>query len=77
MSALYRKREERNIYALGYTIIQKLVAPQVPLQPANVDRIRVLEAVQLRQLDVESYFIALVLGRVAIHGFAHHLARQE
>ncbi len=66
---------EGNIYALRYTIVQKLVAPQVTLQPANIDRIRIIKTVQLRQLDIESYFIALVLSWISIHGFAYHLAR--
>ena len=62
---------------LGDTIVQKLVAPQVPLQSANVDRVRVLEAIQLCQLDVESHFVALVLGRVTVDRFGGKLDRRS
>src|SRR6266850_4893740 len=64
-SAVYPTRGGKDV--LSDTIVQKLVTPQVALQPTNVDRVRVLEAVQLRQLDVEPHFVALVLVRVAVH----------
>ena len=55
-------------HVLSQRIVQKFVAPQVTLQPPDVQTVRVLQAVQPRQLNRESNLPTMVLALVAIDG---------
>jgi hypothetical protein len=57
------------------SIIQELIAPQVPFEPSDIKTVCTVEPIQTRQLNEEADFIALVLGAVAIDWFPSHCGR--
>ena len=61
-----RWREELEGYSLSKSVIQELVAPQVALQPTNVQTVRVVQTVEASQLHREPDLVASVLLSITI-----------
>lgn len=57
-------------HLLSNQIIQKLVTPQVPFQPAHVQTERILKPIQSSELDTEADLILLVYRPVTKDGFS-------
>ena len=68
-SSVFCKITSRKDDSLSKGVVQELVAPEVALQPADIQAVRVVETSEARQLDGEADFVARVLLRVAVYRF--------
>jgi len=54
---------------ISESVIQELVAPEVALQPTDIQTVGVIQTIYASQLHGEPDFIANVLGAIAVQGF--------
>lgn len=66
-----RRRSRRN-NSLSNGIIQKLVAPQIPLQPSDVQTEHIIQSINPRQLHTKPHFISSILWRISIRRLTYH-----
>ena len=55
-------------HSLSKGVVQELVAPQVALQPTDVQTERVVQTVETRQLHREAHFVARIVLSITIDG---------
>ena len=65
-SAIHSEEDSLRRDALSKGIVQELVAPEVALQPADIQTVRVIQTIETRQFYREPDFVARVLLLVAI-----------